>query len=55
MIAHGRAGHLVAALGVTNLIVIADEEVTLICPRNRAEDVKEIIDELRRRGREDIL
>ncbi len=48
-------GHVVAALGVRDLVVVAEGDVTLVCPRARAEEVRRLVEELRRRGREDIL
>jgi mannose-1-phosphate guanylyltransferase len=48
-------GHLVAGIGVHDLVVIATPDVTLVCPRDRAEEVSRLVKELRRRGREDLL
>lgn len=38
--------HLVAALGVDDLIVVHTAEATLICPKNRAQDIKKLLAEL---------
>ena len=41
---------LVALLGVRNLIVVDSPDAVLICPRERAQDVREVTRELQRRG-----
>lgn len=41
--------HLVALLGVSNLIVIQTEDALLICPRDRAQEVRDLV----KRGRAD--
>lgn len=44
------SGRLVVALGVTDLIVVDTPDAVLVCPRDRAQDVKKIVDELKERG-----
>jgi mannose-1-phosphate guanylyltransferase len=46
------SGRLVATLGVRDLIVVDTPDALLICPRNRAQDVKKLVDELKQRGEE---
>lgn len=46
---------LVATIGLENMIVIDTEDALLICPRDRAQDVKKIVDELRKRKADDLL
>lgn len=46
------SGRLVAALGVHDLIVVDTPDVVLVCPRDRAQDVKKLVDELKDRGDE---
>jgi mannose-1-phosphate guanylyltransferase len=41
---------LVALLGVENLVVVDTDDALLICDRSRAQDVRRLVDELRRRG-----
>lgn len=48
-------GKLIAALGVKDLVIVAAGDAVLVCPKSRAQDVKKIADELKRRGREDVL
>ncbi|UQZ83961.1 Alginate biosynthesis protein AlgA [Paenibacillus konkukensis] len=40
-------GKLIATLGIENLIIIDTEDVTLICAKDRAQEIKSIIKELR--------
>ncbi|GAA4450771.1 mannose-1-phosphate guanylyltransferase [Phytohabitans houttuyneae] len=44
------SGRLVAALGVRDLIVVDTDDAVLVCPRDRAQDVKKLVDDLKRRG-----
>ncbi|MGH3416330.1 MAG: mannose-1-phosphate guanylyltransferase [Actinocrinis sp.] len=45
-----RSGRLVAVLGVDNAIVVDTPDAVLVCSRDRAQDVKRIVDELKARG-----
>ncbi|MBQ0903004.1 mannose-1-phosphate guanylyltransferase [Micromonospora sp. U21] len=47
-----QSGRLVAALGVRDLIVVDTPDAVLVCPRDRAQDVKALVDELKERGEE---
>lgn len=49
------SGRLVAALGVHDLIVVDTPDVVLVCPRDRAQDVKKLVDELKTRGEHDYV
>ena len=44
-------GNLVAAIGVENLIIVATDDVVLVVPRDRAQDVRRIVSEVERSGR----
>lgn len=48
-------GPFVGVVGVSDLIVVATGDAVLVAPKSRAQDVKKIIDELKARGREDLL
>ena len=41
---------LVATIGVSCLVVVDTDDVLLICPHDRAQDVKKIVEELRTKG-----
>ena len=43
------AGKLVALIGVSDLIVVDTPDVLLVCPRSRAQDVREAVAALRER------
>jgi mannose-1-phosphate guanylyltransferase len=45
---------LVAVLGVADLVVVDTPDAVLVCPRSRAQDVKTLVDELKKRGRPDL-
>ncbi|NLB60059.1 MAG: NTP transferase domain-containing protein [Lentisphaerae bacterium] len=46
---------LVALIGVDNLVVVRSEHATLICPKDRAQDVKAMVELLRRNKQETVL
>lgn len=46
---------LIAASGVSDLIVVDDEDALLICHRDKAQSVKKIVERLKAEGREDLL
>jgi mannose-1-phosphate guanylyltransferase/mannose-6-phosphate isomerase len=50
-------GGLLATIGVENLIVVRTGDVTLVCARDRAQDVRAIVERLKRRedGRDGFL
>lgn len=46
---------LVATIGLHDLIVIDTDDALLICPKDRAQDVKKIVDALKQRGQTQYL
>jgi len=46
---------LIATIGLDDIIVIDTPDAILICPKSRSEDVKKIVDELKARGRQELL
>jgi mannose-1-phosphate guanylyltransferase len=46
---------LVATIGVSNLVVIETDDVLLICPKERDQDVRKLVELLEREGRHDLL
>ena len=48
-------GKLVALIGVEDLVVVETDDALLITPKGRSEDVKTIVDRLKREEREDLL
>lgn len=48
-------GRLVALLGVRDLCVIVAGDAVLVCPKDRAQDVRAVVAELEKRGRKDLL
>jgi len=45
-----RSGRLVSAVGVRDLIIVDTPDALLVCPRDRAQDVKKLVDSLKERG-----
>ncbi|HET9599542.1 MAG TPA: mannose-1-phosphate guanylyltransferase [Anaeromyxobacteraceae bacterium] len=45
----------VAVIGLEGVVVVDAGDAILVCRRDRAQDVRKAVDELRRRGREDVL
>ncbi|MEL7492233.1 MAG: mannose-1-phosphate guanylyltransferase/mannose-6-phosphate isomerase [Pseudomonadota bacterium] len=48
-------GIFVGAIGLEDMIVVATKDAILIAPRDRAQDVKQIVDRLKEDGRDDLL
>jgi len=48
-------GMFVGAIGLEDMIVIATKDAILIAPRDRAQDVKQIVERLKEDGRDDLL
>lgn len=48
-------GPLVGVIGADDFIVVATGDAVLVMPKSRAQDVKKIVEELKRRGRTDLL
>ena len=52
---HSQQQRLTAVLGMENLVVIDSGDALLVCPRERVQDVRRIVDELRARGRTNLV
>ncbi len=50
-----QSGRLVAALGLRDLMIVDTPDAVLVCPRDRAQDVKRLVDELKARGEDAYL
>ncbi len=55
VVSQGADGRLTALIGVDEMIVVQTDQVTLICPKDRAQDVKQIVTRLRADGTYDHL
>jgi mannose-1-phosphate guanylyltransferase len=49
------SGRLVATLGVRDVVVVDTPDAVLVCSRKQAQEIKAIVDELRRRGESHLL
>jgi mannose-1-phosphate guanylyltransferase len=50
-----QSGRLVAALGLRDMVIVDTPDAVLVCPRDRAQDVKRLVDELKARGEDAYL
>ena len=48
-------GKLIAALGVEDIVVVETDNAILVCQRDAAQDVRQIVDELKKRGRDELI
>lgn len=48
-------GRLIALVGVDDLIVIDTDEILMIAPKNRSQDVKKLVERLKEEGKEEYL
>ncbi|MBI1801821.1 MAG: mannose-1-phosphate guanylyltransferase, partial [Chloroflexi bacterium] len=48
-------GKLIVTIGVRGLIVIETADAILICPKERAQEVKDVVELLKRRNRTDLI
>jgi len=49
------SGRLIAAIGLEDMIVVDTGDATLICPRDRAQDVRKIVERLKEEGQDHLL
>ena len=55
LVLHSAGGKLIAVVGAEDLAVIDTEDVLLVCSRSRAQSVKDLVDALSERSRDDLL
>lgn len=46
---------LVSTMGLKNMIIVQTNDITLVCPKDRAQDVKKIVEELKKQGKNQYL
>jgi mannose-1-phosphate guanylyltransferase len=49
------SGQLVAVVGLDGLVVVATKDAILVCPKDRAQEVRDVVAELERRGQDRYL
>jgi mannose-1-phosphate guanylyltransferase len=49
------SGRLIATIGLRDMIVVDTSDVVLVCPKARAQEVKDLVDELRGKQKDDFL
>lgn len=45
----------ITTYGVSNLIIVQTDDAIMVCPKDKAQDVKKIVDALKEKGRNDLL
>lgn len=50
-----RSERMVAAIGLTDMVIVDTPDVLLVCPRGRAEEVKDLVNRLAAEGRTEYL
>ncbi|MBN1286193.1 MAG: mannose-1-phosphate guanylyltransferase [Anaerolineae bacterium] len=50
-----QSSKLIAAVGLRDLVIVDTEDVLMICPRGRAQDVRKLVQMLEDQGREELL
>ncbi len=53
-IVHGDSG-LIALVGVHDLVVVQTDDAVLVMPKNRAQDVRSVVDALKSQGKDELL
>ncbi len=54
-IIRGSGKRLVAGIDLTNILIVETDDAILVCPKDRDQDVKKLVEELRKRGRTELL
>lgn len=49
-IVYGREGKMIATIGLEDMVVVDTDDALLICPKSRSQEVKKVIEELKKRG-----
>lgn len=52
---YNSSGLTIAGVGLDEMIVVAADDAVLICPRDRAQDVKKIVKKLTKEGRDELI
>jgi mannose-1-phosphate guanylyltransferase len=48
-------GILVAAVGTEDMVIVAEGDAVLVCPRNRLDEVKQVVEKIKERGLAEYL
>jgi mannose-1-phosphate guanylyltransferase len=54
-IVFAKAGRLVATVGLEDVVIVDTGDAVLVCPRDRAQDVRDIVQRLREQGSHELL
>jgi len=51
----GTGRRLIAAIGLNDIVIVETDDAVLVCPRQRAQDVRKLVDQLRKEKRDRCL
>jgi len=51
---YGEGNKIIATIGVDDMIIVDTKDALLVCPKSRAQDVKKVIEELKKRGSDKV-
>lgn len=49
------SGRTVATVGISNLVVVETPDAVLVCPKDKSQDVKKIVEQLKAEGKKELL
>ena len=49
------SGRLIAAVDVSHLVIVETDDVVLVCDKSKAQNVKLVVEELKKQGRNELL
>jgi len=55
ILVYGVSPQLVATCGVKNLIVVVTDDIVFICPKNKSQDVKKLVEKIEKEGKKEFL
>ena len=54
-IVFGTGRRLIAAIGLDDMVIVETDDAILVCPRSRSQDVKKLVEELKREKKDEYL
>lgn len=48
---YGQEGKMIVTIGADDLVIVDTDDALLVCPKSRAQDVKKVVEELKKRGK----
>jgi hypothetical protein len=48
-------GRLVALIGLENLVVVDTDEILMVCPKEQSQEVKKVVEKIKKENRKEYL